>query len=202
MANSVNRYFEGLLVGGTLGFVFGLLTAPKPGSELRRELTESADDMLKQANGNWHEIKDKVNERVQPLSDKAGVYKEKVVSQATLVKARAMEKTHDLRDRMETKVGEFKTMAEPKVEMLKEKVGDLKEKAGDLKEKAGEKIGQIQEKINGPDGAELLNNYMGNNSGPMYTAGHKADPDTSAMPVSDSCSNYSAGKAGEGAAGG
>lgn len=155
MANSVNRYFEGLLVGGTLGFVFGLLTAPKAGSELRRELTEQTDELLKQTNGNWIEVKDKVTERVQPL------------------KAKAIEKTHDLRERI-----------------------------GEIKEKAGVKMGEIREKVGGNKGADLLNNYMGNNSGPMYTAGHKASPDASGTAMSDTCSNYNAGKAGEGAAGG
>jgi gas vesicle protein len=165
-ANSVNRYFEGLLVGGTLGFVFGLLTAPKPGAELRRELADTADDMLRELDG-----------RMQPLQDKAEFYKERVATQASIMKSKVNEKSHDLRDKMS------------------DKLSTLKEKASDIKEK-------IDEKVKSGDGADLLNNYMGNNSGPMYTAGAKVAPDASAMPVSDSCSNYSAGKAGEGAAGG
>lgn len=133
MANSVNRYFEGLLVGSTLGFVFGLLTAPKPGSEFRRDLTESTDEFLKQANGNWLEVKDKVTERVQPL------------------RAKAVERTHDLRERV-----------------------------GEIKEKAGAKMGEMKSKVRGNKGADMLNNYMGNNSGPMYTAGHQASPEGAA----------------------
>jgi gas vesicle protein len=166
MANSVNRYFEGLLVGGTLGFVFGLLTAPKPGAELRRELADSADDLLKE-----------LDERMQPLQEKADIYKDRFSTQASMVKSKVSEKSHDLRDK------------------VSDKLSTIKDKASDIKEK-------IDEKIKSGDGADLLNNYMGNNSGPVYTAGNKVSPDASAMPVSDSCSNYSAGKAGEGAAGG
>jgi gas vesicle protein len=47
MNNSVNRYFEGFLVGGTVGFVVGLLTAPKPGADLRRELSVKSEDLLR-----------------------------------------------------------------------------------------------------------------------------------------------------------
>jgi len=168
MANSVNRYFEGLLVGGTLGFVLGLLTAPKPGSELRRELADSADDMLKQANGNWMEIKDRMGERVQPLADKAEVYRERLGEKASVLKSRVSEKTGELMDK-----------ACELTDQAKDKLGELKDKAADLKGKMS-KDG---------DGADLLNNYMGNNSGPMYTSGAKASPDASAMPASDSCSN-------------
>ena len=183
MANAVNRYFEGLLVGGTLGFVIGLLTAPKPGAELRRELADSADDMLKNANTNLYDLKDKMSDRVAPLADKAGMYRERMMTQASSMRTNLGEKASTLK------------------EQIKDKAGELKEKAGELKDKAVE----LKEKATGGDsgnGADLLNNYMGNNSGPMYTAGHKASPDASATPVSDSCSNYSAGKAGEGASGG
>jgi gas vesicle protein len=186
MANSVNRYFEGLLVGGALGFIFGMLTAPKPGAELRRELTEQADDMLKHANENWIDIKDRVSDRVQPLSEKAGVYKEQVMTRAAVLKEKYGETASQLKD----KYGE--------------RAMHLSEKASHLKEKAVEKAGELKEKMGhkSVSGADLMNNYMGNNSGPMYTAGAKVSPDASATPVSDSCSNYSAGKAGEGAAGG
>lgn len=191
MANAVNRYFEGLLVGGTLGFVIGLLTAPKPGAELRRELADSADDMLKNANTNLYDLKDKMSDRVAPLADKAGVYKERMMTQASTMRTNLGEKASSLKEQIKDKA-----------DVLKEKAGELKEKAGELKDKAVEMKDKATGGGDSGNGADLLNNYMGNNSGPMYTAGHKADPNASTMPVSDACSNYSAGKAGEGASGG
>lgn len=170
MANAVNRYFEGLLVGGTLGFVIGLLTAPKPGAELRRELADSADDLLKNANTNLYDLKDRMSDRVAPIADKADVYRERMKEQ--------------FRERTDG---------------LKEKASELKEKAMELKNRAT-KLGGSQEST--AKDSDLLNNYMGNNSGPMYTAGAKASPEASATPVSDACSNYSAGTAEGGAAGG
>lgn len=197
MANSVNRYFEGLLVGGTLGFVLGMLTAPKPGAELRRELADSADDMFKQANGNWHDAKDKLSERIQPIADKAGAYKERVASQASVVKSKLGEQTSTLREQ----AGSMKEKIVEKTSELREKASEkaheLKEKAQELKEK-----GMAGGTASGGNNADMLNNYMGNNSGPMYTAGHKASPDASATPMSDAGSNFNPSKAGDGAAGG
>jgi ElaB/YqjD/DUF883 family membrane-anchored ribosome-binding protein len=113
------------------------------------------------------------------------------------------------RERMGEKLSVMKDRAEELKEKYGEKASELKErygeKAQELKEKANEKIGELKNRNSqsqGGSGADLLNNYMGNNSGPMYTAGNKVSPNASATPVSDSCSNYSAGKAEGGAAGG
>lgn len=193
MANSVNRYFEGLLVGGALGFIVGLLTAPKPGSELRQELSESADDMLKHANENWIDIKDRVSDKVQPLSDKANIYRDQVMTRASVLKEKYGETAVHLKDKYGEKAVQLREKAVEKVGELKEKAGELKEKAGELKDKM---------KPEQQSGADLMNNYMGNNSGPMYTAGAKISPDSSTMPVSDCHVGWNAGKANDGAAGG
>lgn len=191
MANSVNRYFEGLLVGSTLGFVFGLLTAPKPGSELRREIADSADELLKQANVDIADLKDRVNDKVQPLAEKASELRSQAVDKATVMRERVAQQGNDLRDRITEKV-----------QPIAEKASELREQAGTKLDELKDKAVELKGKVSGPDGADLLNNYMGNNSGPVYTAGNTVSPDASAMPVSDSRSNYSAGKAADGAAGG
>jgi gas vesicle protein len=137
MANAVNRYFEGMLVGGALGVIAGMLLAPKRGSELRAELSESYDDLLKQAGEQWGEISDKMSDKVQPLADRASTYGEKIKT---------------------------KTLA-------------LASKAQSIK---------------GTDGKQLVDNYMGNGSGPMYTPGAKASPTAAGSSMSDACSTYSA----------
>ena len=40
--SSSNRFFEGLFVGGIIGFLAGLLYAPKPGSQIRQQLAENS----------------------------------------------------------------------------------------------------------------------------------------------------------------
>jgi gas vesicle protein len=49
MADSTGRFFEGLVIGGILGWLFGMLSAPKSGAELRRQLADGSEDLYKQA---------------------------------------------------------------------------------------------------------------------------------------------------------
>jgi gas vesicle protein len=174
MANAVNRYFEGLLVGGALGFIAGLLTAPKPGVELRKDLAESYDDLMRQAGDQFGDIRENVSDRVQPIADRAAIYGERIKSQATDIKDRISDRTVDLR----------------------EKAGDLREKAGDLREKAGDLLTTARDKAESMtgNGKDLVDNYMGNRSGPMYTPGAKVAPDAAGSSVSDACSNYTANR--------
>ncbi len=49
MSDSSGRFFEGLLVGGIMGFLFGMLAAPKSGADLRRQIADGGEDMYKNA---------------------------------------------------------------------------------------------------------------------------------------------------------
>lgn len=55
---SVNRYFEGLLAGGTIGIVIGLLSARKPGNEFRKDLKRFYDDLSKTALDSYKELQE------------------------------------------------------------------------------------------------------------------------------------------------
>lgn len=68
--SSGGRFFEGLFVGGIIGFLAGLLYAPKPGSQLRRELAENSDDFYRQASTQLHDIKDRTGATFQELQSK------------------------------------------------------------------------------------------------------------------------------------
>jgi gas vesicle protein len=57
MSDSTGRFFEGLVVGGILGFLFGLLSAPKSGAELRRQLADGSEDLYKQASDSLVDLK-------------------------------------------------------------------------------------------------------------------------------------------------
>jgi gas vesicle protein len=46
-------FFLGLLVGAAAGAIVALLTAPKRGDEMRRELTEKADEIATKARDEW-----------------------------------------------------------------------------------------------------------------------------------------------------
>lgn len=188
MSNSGNRYFEGLLVGGTLGLVIGLLTAPKPGAEMRRELADSADDLLSNANGNWEEVKTRFNDKVQPIAERASELRTRVSHQAADLKVMVSDKASELKDKaseLKDQAVDLKVMVSDKAHELKDKADELKEKAIDLKDKGSNYVDK---------GKDLVNDYMGNNSGPMYTAGAKANPGQGAHSVSDAGGTYSANK--------
>ncbi len=65
-----NRFFEGLMIGGVMGFSCGLLSAPKPGSELRKQLVDESEDLYKQATESMHDIKSKTSEAIGNLQHK------------------------------------------------------------------------------------------------------------------------------------
>ena len=77
--SSSNRFFEGLFIGGLVGFLGGLLYAPKPGSQLRRELADNSDDLYRQANSGLTDLKEKTGARLTDLQTKG----DQVIKNAT-----------------------------------------------------------------------------------------------------------------------
>lgn len=67
MANSSGRFLEGFLVGGMLGFLSGILFAPKTGRELRKELQDGSQDLYKQANDSLTGLKEMTNQTFQDV---------------------------------------------------------------------------------------------------------------------------------------
>lgn len=58
MSNSSN-FLGGVLFGGLVGFVAGILYAPKTGSEMRKQIAETSDDLYHEANNQISDLKDK-----------------------------------------------------------------------------------------------------------------------------------------------
>ncbi len=69
---SGSRFFEGLLVGGLLGYLFGILAAPKSGADMRRQLADSSEELYKQASESLADIKEKTGHAVHDLQSKGG----------------------------------------------------------------------------------------------------------------------------------
>jgi gas vesicle protein len=62
MADSTGRFFEGLVVGGIFGFLFGMLSAPKSGAEMRRQLADGSEDLYKQASDSLVDLNKKAGQ--------------------------------------------------------------------------------------------------------------------------------------------
>jgi gas vesicle protein len=69
--SSGGRFFEGIFIGGIIGFLAGLLYAPKPGSQLRRELAENSDEFYRQASTQLHDFKDRAGTTLQDVQSRS-----------------------------------------------------------------------------------------------------------------------------------
>jgi gas vesicle protein len=74
MSNSGSKFLSGLLFGGAAGFIFGLLTAPKSGAELRKQLRDSSDDLTRTAGDSINGIKQKTEQTIHELQDKGNSF--------------------------------------------------------------------------------------------------------------------------------
>jgi gas vesicle protein len=72
MADGTGRFFEGLVVGGVLGFLFGVLSAPKSGADLRRQIADGSEDLYKQASDSLTDIKKKGGQAITDIKDRSG----------------------------------------------------------------------------------------------------------------------------------
>ncbi len=62
-----NYFFTGLLVGGFLGGLTGLLSAPKSGKELRRDIRDTGENTLKETK----EIFEKASQKISEVPERA-----------------------------------------------------------------------------------------------------------------------------------
>lgn len=95
MANS-NRFFEGFLVGGILGFLGGILFAPKSGSELRKQLADSSDEMYRQASTGMHDLKDRTEQALHDFQAKSDTMLKQANAQLQETKDQLTTKFQDL----------------------------------------------------------------------------------------------------------
>ena len=71
-----NRFLEGFFIGGALGFIFGILSAPKSGEEFRRDLADGSEDLYNRASTSVGTIKEATNQAFTGIQQKSeGVIK-------------------------------------------------------------------------------------------------------------------------------
>lgn len=70
----IGAFLGGLIFGGLAGAAIGILTAPKSGNELRRELVDASDNFYRKAQYEMEELAEKLEdltERVESLKESA-----------------------------------------------------------------------------------------------------------------------------------
>jgi len=96
MSNSSTKFFEGVLLGGVLGFVGGVLFAPKSGRELRKDLANGSDELVKQAGTSVSDFKDRSQQALQDFQKKGDA----TIKQAT-------QQFQETRDQLTQKIQEL-----------------------------------------------------------------------------------------------
>jgi gas vesicle protein len=71
MADS-GRFFEGLVVGGILGWLLGMLSAPKSGAELRRQLADGSEDLYAKASDSLVDLNKKAGHVITDVKVRSG----------------------------------------------------------------------------------------------------------------------------------
>jgi len=105
MSDSTGKFFEGLVVGGVIGFVFGMLSAPKSGADLRKQLADGSEDFYKQASDSISEMKDKTSRTLTDLQAKSEVALKRASDTVH-------EKKNQLSHKLQDITGQGKAMAE------------------------------------------------------------------------------------------
>lgn len=95
MANS-GRFFEGLLLGGILGFIGGILFAPKSGAELRKQIADGSDELYKNASTQLSDIKDRTEQALQDFQTKSDAALKQATSQLQETKDQLASKFQEL----------------------------------------------------------------------------------------------------------
>lgn len=103
MSNSTGKFFEGLLIGGLLGFIGGVLFAPKSGREFRKDLADGSDELYKQASSSISDFKDRGQQAVQDFQNKGDAVLKQAAQQLQETRDQLKEKIQEI-GKSQTKV--------------------------------------------------------------------------------------------------
>jgi gas vesicle protein len=96
MSNTSTKFLEGMLLGGVLGFVGGVLFAPKSGRELRKELVDGSDELCKHAGSSMNDFRDRSQQALQEFQTRGDA----AIKQAT-------QQFQETRDQLTQKIQEL-----------------------------------------------------------------------------------------------
>lgn len=91
-----NKFFEGFIIGGVVGFIFGVLSAPKPGEELRRELADGSEEFYNKASSSVSQIKEATGHTISDIQHKGEDVIKKASDSVYTAKEQISNKIHQL----------------------------------------------------------------------------------------------------------
>jgi gas vesicle protein len=140
------RWLQGFVIGGTLGYIAGVLFAPKSGEEMRRELAETSEDLITEASGYVTEMTSKGGQAITELKGRG----------------------ERVKQRANTYLGEVKSSAKPMVDkvvnetkpVIDKVVSDTKRAGKDILQQSGvtEAVDKLTKKPSTPSGDQPMQN--------------------------------------------
>lgn len=115
----------GALVGGAVGAAVALLTAPKSGKELRKDISDKSNEYYTKASDKWTETEQKVGHQVATTVNEGRVKAQNIIDSAK-------KQANELLYAAESVLNEAKTKAGTAKESVQHKIDDVREatKAG------------------------------------------------------------------------
>ena len=108
--------FSAFLTGGLIGLAVGVLFAPRPGRETRDQLRKRTDDLIEQGRGSYEAQKGRVLEAVD------------------VGREAALERTEELKAKINETKGKLKSQVDAVAESAREKINAAAEKVAEVKE--------------------------------------------------------------------
>jgi gas vesicle protein len=92
----MSRFLEGLVVGGALGYIVGILSAPKSGAELRQQIADNSEDLYKQASDSLVDVREKAGTVITETKSKGSEVLKKASDSVAGTKDQITQKLQEL----------------------------------------------------------------------------------------------------------
>ncbi|TNE35232.1 hypothetical protein EP342_01875 [bacterium] len=114
--NYAKGFLFGALLGGTVGAVVALLTAPKSGKELRKDISEKSTEYYGKAGNIWAETEKKVGHQVATTVNEGRVKAQNIIDSAKKQANELLYAAESVLNEAKSKAGSAKTSVQHKID--------------------------------------------------------------------------------------
>lgn len=114
--NYTKGFLFGAILGGTVGAVVALLTAPKSGKELRKDISDKSTEYYGKAGNLWAETEQKVGRQVATTVNEGRVKAQNIIDSAKKQANELLYAAESVLNEAKTKAGTAKTNVQNKID--------------------------------------------------------------------------------------
>lgn len=109
-------FLFGALLGGAAGAVVALLTAPKSGKELRKDISDKSTEYYGKASKTWAETEKKVGQQVTTTVNEGRVKAQNIIDSAKKQASELLYSAESVLSQAKTKAGNTKESVQSKID--------------------------------------------------------------------------------------